>query len=270
MIADDIKNRILNYYNDGSKHSNYQNYPEFVTKALGITAEINENWRGDSKRYKYIKENLIFPIGGVVGDIGANTGRFCLDFANGNKQANFVAIEINENNANFIKMICEMFKIENVKVLNESAGLNNLDNLPNMDIAFHMNVLHHSGVDFERDEVRSASELKNYIISYLKKFKEKCDIIVFQLGYNWGGNKETPIISPNQIADMIDYQKDIFLQSGYDIVKMGLYHFDKKEYINVPFNSTKEELQIVIDDFSMNLNSEFYKRPMFILKKHSD
>ncbi|GAA4654152.1 hypothetical protein GCM10023142_12900 [Anaerocolumna aminovalerica] len=266
MITSEMKDKILNYYNDGGKHSSYQNYPTFVTKALGITAKIDENWRGDSKRYQYIKENLTFPHGIVVGDIGANTGRFCLDFAMENEQTDFVAIEINENNTNFIKMICDMFQINNVKVLNESAGLDNIDNLPNLDIAFHMNVLHHTGVDFECDQVRNVNELKNYIITYLRKFKEKCNIIVFQLGYNWGGNKNTPIVSSDCITDMIEYQKNVFLQSGYEIVNMGLYHYDKKEYINVPVETTKEQLQVVINNLSMNLNSEFYKRPIFILK----
>lgn len=268
MITHEMKDKILNYYSDGSKHSNYQNFPNFITRELGITALKDENWRGDSKRYQFIKENIIFPIGAIVGDIGANTGRFCLDFAMENKQSNFVAIEINENNANFIKMICDMFHIDNVKVINESAGLENIDKLPNLDIAFNMNVLHHSGVDFENSRVGNANELKNYIITYLKKCKEKCDIIVFQIGYNWGGNKSTPIVSPDHISEMIEYQKDIFLQSGYEIVNIGLYHNIKKEYINVPVKSTKEQLQKFINDFSMNLNSEFYKRPLFIIKNH--
>ena len=266
-ISTETKERIINYYSDGSKHSNYQNFPTFVSDAIGITAKIDENWRGDSKRYEFITDKIAFQPGNIVGDVGANTGRFCLDFANTNPLTKFIAIEINEYNANFIKMIREIFDINNIEVINKSAGLRELVDLPDFDIAFHMNVLHHSGVDFDKDLVQNLSELKDYIIQYLSALREKCKTVIFQLGYNWGGNKSNPIVPPDNIIEMINYQKDLFSKSGYCIKNMGLYHFEKKVYIDVDSTLSDNGLQIFVDNFSMLKNSEFYKRPLFILER---
>lgn len=266
MLSKEIQQKIIQFYSDGSKHSNYQNYPDFVAKAIGKTADINEDWRGDSARFSYLSTHLNFQKDCLVGDIGANTGKFCLDFAYQYPDTNFAAVEINQHSCEFIEMIIDAFALKNIKIYNQSAELNYLSTLPYFDIAFHMNVLHHSGVDFEQEKIKDTIQLQQYIVSYLSKFSEKCTILVFQLGYNWGGNKAHPIVSPDAPLEMIAYQKQLFLESNWEIEKMALFHYQTKQYHTINSNCSIEELKTILTEFSFEKNSEFYKRPLFLLK----
>lgn len=259
MLSNEFLEKLIMLHNDGGKHSNYQNFPKFVVDKFGIEADIDENWRGDSARFTFINDNVSFGYNYKVLDVGANTGRFCLDLAYNNKDSIFYAYELNKNYIECINLIKEEFDLKNVYSEAISVGLNDIEKVPCFDIIFHMNVLHHAGVDFDIDIYKNFCNFKEYSIEYLSKLSRKCNTLIFQTGYNLGGNKNNPIILPNDIKGMIDFEIDIFKNSNFEVEKMALYNYDNKQYVLYENNKFIEKL-------TSSKCSEFYKRPIFILK----
>ena len=180
-------------YNDKSKHSNYQNVPEFVSNELGYSEEINEEWRGDTARYKYILDKLQEIEVTSISDIGANTGLFTLSIGYNYPHIYCNAYELNKNYTKYIEIIKDYFKLKNIHIYNKVIKLSNILEMEYSDVIINLNVLHHAGVDFDTDLIGSIEEFDSYAIDYLEKFKNVAKIMFFQLGYNWGGNKSTQI-----------------------------------------------------------------------------
>lgn len=258
-MDNDQKQKLLSFYNDESKHSVYQNFPSFVSEALGRQSGIDENWRGDTARYEYIKSNIAFERMHSIGDVGANTGRFCLDLAYANPSVDFTAIELNSNNIRFISLVKEAFSMRNVNTLCEAATYENLDKIGVYDALLMMNVLHHAGVDFDKGMVNAPEEVEGYLVRYLSRLVKTTQFLVFQLGYNWGGDKSKPIVAPSKPAEMIDYMRQVCDKAGWKIAATALYDSDTKSY----FASDNPENDVRSESFMAN--SEFYKRPLYFL-----
>lgn len=267
MIPADIVNKITQLYDDNSKHSGYQNIPNFVGKEIGYSVSINEDWRGDTARYAFLKENIIFKDGERIADIGANIGFFTLSFAFDNPHTSYFAYEINENQTKFISLIKNTFNINNINVINEAAGIQELGFMPQFDTIFHLNVLHHAGVDFDSEFVENKNDFSKYAVQYLEKLKANCKRLIFQMGYNWGGNKLMPIVSPENVAYMFEYQIELFKQSRWKIASLGVYEKAIKKY-HLINNSDINNMNFdkIVRDYCLDDNSEFYKRPIFILE----
>lgn len=260
----DFKAKLALMYNDQSKHSNYQNIPDFVKKELGYTEMINESWRGDTARYRYLSREICFEGGHLVADIGANTGFFTLSLAYENPPVSFHAYEPNRNHASFIENIVEYFQMKNVVIYNKSIGLKELDSLPFYNTVLFLNILHHAGVDFDTDILNDMGDFKSYAIEYLRKLSQKSNILIFQMGYNWGGNKTKPIVPVNNIAMMVGFLADIFENSGWGIQKIAVHSWmgEQGSYQDLKFTQDLNP-----DNFKTDSrNSEFYNRPIFILK----
>lgn len=275
-----LKDKLAELYNDGSKHSRYQNIPEFVKKELGYTEKIDENWRGDTARYNYLVDNVKFGDGLNVGEIGANTGFFTLSLANANPDSRFYAYEINDKHAEFIEDIAESFKMSNVFVKPLGIDLAGIDKMEEHDLLLNYNVLHHAGVDFDKGMIVTVDDYEGYAIKYLDKLRSKTKRMVFQIGYNWGGNKLKPIIPLADDAEKIAFTTRLFKESGWEIEDISLHTRENNqlEYKPVPSEIVKElnesesgyEKKLVeekIDLSSMPDYSEFYRRPIFIVKR---
>jgi hypothetical protein len=156
--------------------------------------------------------------------------------------------------------------MNNIEALNISAGLNEINQIPKCDIMLHMNVIHHAGVDFDKEIISSIQHYIEYVTEYLKRLSSKCNRLVFQMGYNWGGNKKTPIVEVSNIIKMIELQVDIFKSSGWRVSTMGLYDNLECKYVSRQIN--KDGLENTVKQLKMDMNSEFYKRPLFILDRN--
>jgi hypothetical protein len=94
---------------------------------------------------------------------------------------------------------------------------------------------------------------------------KKIDTLVFQMGYNWGGNKAEPIIEVNETEKMIEFQKEILSQAGYQIAHSGIYNPEEKIYFDINLNSSQIETHLQ----RVKEGSEFYKRPLIIAKSNA-
>lgn len=278
-----LKDKLTELYNDGSKHSRYQNIPEFVKKEIGYTEKIDENWRGDTARFDYLSKTVSFANGLKIGEVGANTGFFILSLAQANPFSMFYAYEINDKHAEFILDIADAFTMTNVFVKSFGVDLAGIENLEELDILLNYNVLHHAGVDFDTDKIATVEEYEAYAVEYLRRMKDKVKKMVFQIGYNWGGNKLKPIIALQDDAEKIAFTTRIFKMAGWEIEDISLHTRDNDilEYIplkheviielnNASIGSEKDIVVNNLDLQRMSNYSEFYRRPIFIVKRKND
>lgn len=264
-ISEAVKDELKRLYRDSSKHSVYQNIPAFVQEQLEYHEPINEEWRGDTARYQYILSYIQERGFKSVADVGSNTGFFTHSLAHQFPQTEVTAIEPNSNHCTFIETINRLFKLANVQVENVSLGLEQVKSWhQKYDCTLLLNVLHHAGVDYDQALVPSVDQLSSYIDEYLRSLRIISSTLIYQLGYNWGGNKQTPFIPPNNVSMMSEYLLNSAERSGWKVDSIAFYSRDKKEYIRSPFQ-LEGSLEKWIEYEGIQQNSEFYKRPILIL-----
>jgi len=279
-----LKSRLQRLYSDASKHARYQNIPKFVCDELGYKETIKEEWRGDTARYEYIRNTIDFSGKDIV-DIGANTGFFTLSLAYEYKDSLFTAIEGNQNHSKFICMVIDGFGLKNVQVNDYYVTYKNVGSIGSYDLALLFNVLHHAGVDFDNEYVSMPQKLENYIKKYVLQLRKCAAEVVFQMGYNWGGNKKKPVVPLEKDAEKVIYTGKIFTASGWVIKSIATaYKVEEKKkivYKNIPseivemLNKQENDrsiLSIINENLyeEMNQLSEFYRRPIFILRRSGD
>lgn len=274
-----LKEKLEALYNDGSKHSRYQNIPEFVRNELGYTETIDENWRGDTARFTYLTETLSFGGGKSIGEIGANTGFFTLSLAHANPSSTFYAYEINPTHAAFIQDIGESFQMKNLVVMAQGVDMDGIEKMENHDILLNYNVLHHAGVDFDSALLASVEGYEAYATEYLKRMAAKTKKMVFQIGSNWGGNKLKPIIPLSDDAEKIAFNARLFKNAGWNILDVSLhtrlsgtlaYRSVSQEVLKqlnlCPIGEEKALVEKLVDLSEFPGFSEFYRRPIFIVE----
>jgi len=260
-------------YFDGTKHSIYQNIPSFVQQALGYSVQIDEKWRGDSARWKNLLQEIDFSQIKVVGDIGANTGFFALSLAHRFPRLRVYAYEANPNHHRFILAIKEQFRLKNVQVKNSFIDLKGCTQIEKHDYLLNFNVLHHAGVDFDKGLV-TPQNFCDYAVGYLRCLTQKTEKMVFQMGFNWGGNKQKPLVPLRDDPEKVLFMSRIFKQAGWRIEKIFSVRFaGKLTYYELPAELTlrinadpqacKNQLQKYYQNYPFSTFSEFYRRPIF-------
>ena len=279
----DIIEKLRELYADASKHSVYQNTPQFIRDELGYNETIDENWRGDSARWDYLRNHFNFS-GQSVLDVGANTGFFALSISHETPGAEVTALEGNTNHSKYIETIAEYFEIPNLHVLQQYLGLADIARLDQYDTVLLFNVLHHAGVDFDQDLMESEIGLFDYCIDYMEQLARKCSRIIFQMGYNWGGNKQKPVVALDDDAGKVIYTAKFMRKAGWHLEEILLpKSCSKKSYpaelSNIDPNFTellnRGDFEVVKQEIVPHLDpatdklSEFYRRPLFICTSRS-
>ena len=274
--------KLKELYADGSKHDNYQNLPVFVQKELGFNVTIDENWRGDTARYNYFVDTLKFKAGEKIADIGANTGFFTLSLADKYPQSTFIAYELNPQHVHFINEIAAHFKMANVQTRNIPVDMVGAEKMETLDYMLHFNVLHHAGVDFDKEKINDLPAYREYCIKYLSLLKNATTHLIYQMGYNWGGNKLNPIIPLQNDLEKITYTLDLFSHSGWKLNSIALcrkvngthilenvpQHFiDELLIIAAGKENASQDLMDYLKMFNFEGLSEFYRRPIFNVSK---
>jgi len=278
MITNDaLLVKLHELYADQSKHSVYQNIPVFVREALGYAETINERWRGDSTRWEYMRDCLDFSNQSVL-DVGANTGFFTLSLAHKYPDSICTAMEGNANHAEFIQLVATQFGMNNVRILTQYLDFAKLDSLGEYDTILLYNVLHHAGADFDSDLVPSKEDLFDYLVRYMTKLREHCSRIVYQMGYNWGGNKQHPVVALQDDVGKYDYTCRFLRRAGWAIEAIvtsygcegdiPVFHKNLPEDVIAAANACDEptmrsRLGKLLDP-GIGTFSEFYRRPIFV------
>ncbi len=220
-----------------SKHENYQLLPPFLPKEFLQSLGKVKRTRLDRERFAWFTLNYDFKDCSVI-EIGANAGYFSTRLAN-EYNSKVIAYEPYANHANAIKLIAKLGNIgeDRIDVIQEQVNINNIKNLPKVDIILFLNVLHHAGYDFDKKYVKSINDWEVYAVNYLRNLGGKSRKMVFQIGYTLGGIAENLC----KEGDIFDFTVNMLRKSGWEPFVCGALSKvpkNKREamYINVDIN----------------------------------
>jgi hypothetical protein len=273
--VNELKAELQKLYSDASKHSVYQNVPDFVSAEIGYTEPIDEAWRGDRPRLSYLAGLRAPKAGEQWVDFGANTGFFTLSLAKQYPRTSFVAVEANPNHSRFISLVAKYFALDNVSVFERSIGAAQLAQLPRSDFLLHLNVLHHAGHDFDAAEVRAPEGFPGYARRYLALLRERTRGMLFQLGSNWGGDKRQPLVDARNDALKLGTFSGWLRDAGWRISAVAYARREQEgsiRYLELPSQlcsslNARHSIDAAeagkvfraLDQFP----GEFYRRPLF-------
>jgi len=262
-----ILDELKKLYRDESKHSVYQNIPEFMRQQIDISDRLTPTWRDDRCRLKLISEYYSFNQIGSLTDIGANTGYFSLTLAEKYPELKVTAIEGNPNHVAFIRTVCDYAEIENLKVVNHYFEATTHKGEFAAELVLYFNVLHHLGIDHQQSSVN----LKNFnreASGCLKNIADNCRQMVFQMGFNWGGNKLTPIIKLDDDLGKMRYLEELITAAGFCIDAFALPFLNPNKdgfsYVCYPHFEAAEDTNYkkILERHEVTQISEFFRRPI--------
>ena len=245
--------KLLDLYHQTSKHSNYQIVASNLENYIGNDA-IDVTSRYEKERLKYFLENVNVKGKSIV-DIGGNTGYFTFELLKaGAAKANYY--EGNKVHALFVKEASSILDLQDrLNVHNEYFLFDN-SMQENHDVIFLLNVLHHVGDDYGDEKISKEKALET-ITQSLKNLASKTDTLIFQLGFNWKGDRHLPLFENGTKKEMIDFivsaTKDIF-----EIIDIGIAEKIDDTIVYKPMSDTNLQRY---DELG-----EFLNRPIFVMK----
>lgn len=257
-LIDDLYNRsdtnkllkmekLKKLYNITSKHSHYQKLPKSISDLVGeSTQQIN---RYEFERLGYIQSNIDLTNKTIL-DVGANTGFFSISSLD-NGATSVDIYEGNQSHANFISNVSEILGL-NANV-NESYLQFNESFDKKYDVVYLLNVVHHLGDDFGDTQI-NVENAKHKMSQILKYFSDKTEIMVFQMGYCWKGNRDLLLFENGTKQEMISFVENS-IDGCWDIINVGILEEDLT-YHNLDDSNIENQYNL----------REFGNRPLFILK----
>ncbi len=246
-------NKLVELYEQSSKHSNYQILPRKLTSLIG--EKINIKSRFENERLEFILNNVDVS-GKKIIDIGGNTGFFSFELIeNGAKQIDY--FEGNKFHANFVQLAANLLG-DSSKIQVNNSYLNFEDDLRSnsYDIMLLLNVLHHFGDDYgDKNSLKEIAKRK--ILNQLNSLADKTNMLIFQLGFNWKGNRNLCLFEEGTKKELIDYILN-GTKDSWVLIKIGIA---EKVDAGIKYNTLNEN-NIQRD----NSLGEFLNRPIFILK----
>ena len=240
-------------YANRSKHSNYQILSKQLTKFLP-PEETEVKSRFEKERLDCILNQIDIENKKIL-DIGGNTGFFSFELLdNGAKHVHY--IEGNKEHADFVSIAGDVLGLaDKLTVTNEYVNFKE-DLTGDYDIILLLNVLHHIGDDYG-DNKLTIENAKQQIIAQLLSLQNKAKYIIFQLGFNWKGNRNLCLFENGTKQELIDFitegVKDVF-----EIPYVGIAEKEDKQTVYKELHDTN-----IQRDDSLG---EFLNRPLFILK----
>ena len=242
-------------YTKQSKHSNYQIMASNL-EPFFQTDDIDVLSRNEKARLDFILAHVKLEGKSII-DIGGNTGYFTFEsIINGASQV--VMFEGNQTHAEFVKLAADILDIsEKVTVHPEYYLFEGMTT--SVDVVFLLNVLHHVGDDYGNQEL-SKKNARKQIISSLKTIAKSTNILVFQLGFNWKGDRNTCLFDKGTKKELIDFIIESTVNE-FDLIAIGVAE------------KTDDKLSYqLLNDSNIHRNEhlgEFLNRPLFILKSKS-
>ncbi|PJJ41138.1 hypothetical protein [Hallerella succinigenes] len=251
IYKQELIDRLKSSYNAISKHSQYQILPRSLSRCFAQET-LNTKSRAEQQRFDYITQKVSLKGKSLI-DIGANTGFFSFNAIEAGAK-HVTSYEGNTAHAEFMSAATKLLELcSQMEVKNEYYNFNDTRKY---DICFLLNVIHHLGDDYG-DKSLSIEKAKEFMIQQLNKMSSICQTIVFQLGFNWKGNRETCLFDNGTKQEMIDF------------IKNGTKGFWDIKHIGV---AEKQDKSIIYKDLSpQNIQrtdemGEFLNRPIFIME----
>ena len=239
--------KLQKLYDITSKHSHYQTLPKSITDLVGeVKQGIN---RYEFERLKYITSNINLN-NKIILDVGANTGFFSISsIENGAK-----LVDVYEGDKSHVDFISSISNVLNLNINTHQKYLEFNETFDKKyDIVYLLNVVHHLGDDFGNTKI-DIKTAKQKISEILKYFSDKTELMVFQMGYCWKGNRDLLLFENGTKSEMISFVKNS-IKEYWDILNIGIIESDLN-YHNLNDLNIQNKPKL----------KEFGNRPLFILK----
>lgn len=251
-----LHQHLVNLYEKTSKHSNYQILSTRLSKFIDKNS-LQIKSRFEKERLSYILSKIQVQ-GKTILDIGGNTGFFSFELIDSGA-ASVDYFEGNNDHADFVKEAAEILNENRIIVHNSyftfsSAELSSFNF--SYDISLLLNVLHHYGYDYGKSEAKIQG-VKEEIIKQLNLMSNKAKTIVFQLGFNWKGDKTKPLFDKGTKSEMIKFVED-GIKSYWEILNIGVAEQVDKGIKYFDLNEKNIERNDKL--------GEFLNRPIFIMQ----
>ena len=254
IYKQELIDRLTSNYNAISKHSQYQILPRNLSKYIAQEG-LNTKSRAEQQRFDYISQKISLKGKSLV-DIGANTGFFSFNALEAGAK-HVTSYEGNVAHAEFMSAAMELLELSGqMDVKNEYYNFNETRKY---DTCFLLNVIHHLGDDYG-DKTLNIEKAKEFMIQQLNKMSSICKTIVFQLGFNWKGNRATCLFKNGTKQEMIDFIKN-GTKGFWNIRHIGVA--EKKDKAIIYKDLTPQNIQ------RMDEIGEFLNRPIFIMESES-
>lgn len=245
-------NELIKLYSQKSKHSNYQILPKRLSGIINNN-EIEVRTRYEAERLEYILKNVDVD-NKVILDIGGNTGYFTFELLDtGAKKVYYY--DGNYAHSEFVRLAAKVLHLEN-RIDIKSDYFSFEDKSNKYDIILLLNVLHHIGDDYGDKEL-SIEKARESIINQLINLSKITELLIFQLGFNWKGNRELCLFENGTKQEMIDYIKE-GTKNHWEMLKIGVAESDNGviSYSDLNDRNIKR----------FDALGEFLNRPIFIMK----
>lgn len=211
------------------RFSKYQSIPDFVRdKLVGLGGKIVYSPNQidlDARRFQFLKTVLPREAVTVV-EIGANLGYFGLSLAH-DRPCKYIGYEPLEFCVSAASALAELGDVSShCEFRNEPVDLKDIRNLPDADLIIELNVLHHAGALFDKDQMQKLG-WRAYGLARLKALRERSARLFFQTG-NSAGN-ETLF----QSIDAVEFVFDLLNSAGWKVRNVGtIDDLESLEYVS--------------------------------------
>lgn len=245
--------RLNKLYMESSKHSNYQVLSSELQKILPQN-QLAIISRQERERLAYISSQVDFGDKEIL-DIGGNTGFFTME-AIGKGAAHVDCYEGNKTHAEFVEISAKVLGYEQrVSVFPEYYLF---DQHKKYDIALCLNVIHHLGDDFKSE--KDMQSAKNEMLLCINSMASVADIMIFQMGFNWCGNRGSCLFENGTKKEMEDFLRE-GTKDFWRIDKIGIAESNNGV---IEYKDMDESNNVRMDDMG-----EFLNRPIFIMKSQT-
>lgn len=244
---------LLDLYHIASKHSHYQVLPTALQPVLR-NDQITVKSRYETARLAYITSKV--DVAGLhVADIGGNTGFFSFELLDGGaRRVDY--IEGNRAHYDFVRAATEQLGVaDRLHTFNRYVTFTPTE-LPAVDCTVLLNVLHHLGDDFG-DATLNKEAAKTRILSCLNALSRTSRHLVFQLGFNWKGDRQQPLFANGTKSELIDFVRQGTV-GDWTTTSIGVAEKAGDAVVFRDLNGTN----IVRNDAL----GEFLNRPIFIMR----
>jgi hypothetical protein len=246
--------KLTKLYAKTSKHSHYQILATPLRELIK-TDDLGVCSRYEEERLHYICTHIPYNYFTLV-DIGANTGYFTLELMT-KGASSAVVVEGNSAHADFVSAAVNVLNWQAmVEVSSEYVQFNESSALINTDVLLLLNVLHHVGDDYN-NEISSISSAKTCILASLRYLAKKTKYLIFQLGFNWKGDKNLPLFSTGTKAELINFIKEGTI-NDWNIEHIGIAQKHEERVVYEELDTENIERQDAL--------GEFLNRPLFIMR----
>ena len=246
--------KLIDLYTKTSKHSQYQVLAKPI-KELISEHILDIRSRYEKERLDYILKHLQCTDVSLV-DIGGNTGYFMIELLDrGAKSAQI--IEGNKAHSDFVNEAVNVLGWQNRVQICPYYMTFDEDSPPiDVDMTLLLNVLHHVGDDYG-NKSQSINAAKSSILTSLICLSKQTQYLVFQLGFNWKGDRTLPLFKEGTKKELIDFIES-GTQDSWTIEHIGVAEKLGNEIIYNEVNSNNIQRQDPL--------GEFLNRPMFIMQ----